>query len=200
MIPLLTGLGLAAAAGLNAWSVLLVYNGLYRLLPQDFPGGVAAFLASPAIFQLSIVLFLAEFVVTKIPFADRFWEAAQTLLRPIVGALLALAAIGEVSVLARIGVAALAALVTLASHAAKFTSRLTSTAATRGFAQLALSIAEDFVAIMLAILLFFQPWLTALFLAALVAVLLMHGRRVRRGLQVLFFRIQHPRRHRGETA
>lgn len=194
MIPVLTGLGLAVAAGLNAWAVILLFNGLYLLLPQDFPGGVSAFLASPAVLQISLVMFLAEFVVTKIPFADRFWEAAHTLFRPVAGALLALACLGEVHLTARIGIAVLAAIVTLAAHAAKSTSRLTSTAATRGWAQFTLSIAEDAVAVMLAILLFFQPWLTALVLAALAAVLLMHWPRVWRGIQVLFFRIQHPRR------
>ena len=93
----------------------------------------------------------------------------------------------------RVGSAVLASIVTLAAHAAKSTSRLTSTAATRGWAQFALSLAEDAVAVMLAILLFFQPWLTALVLAALAAVLLMHWPRVWRGIQLLFFRIQHPR-------
>ncbi len=198
MIPLWTGLGLAAAAGLNAWSVLLIFNALYALLPQDFPGRTSAFLASPAMLQIAIVMFLAEFVVTKIPLIDRFWEAAHTLLRPIVGTLLALACLGDQPLLVKISIAALAAVVTLAAHAAKTTTRLTSTAATGGLAQIALSIAEDVVAIALAILLFFQPWLTALFLAALVFVLLMHWPRVARGLQVLFFRIQHPRR-RTET-
>ncbi len=198
MIPLLTGLGLATAAGLNAWSVLLIFNALYALLPQDFPGGPTGFLASPAMLQIAIVMFIAEFVVTKIPLVDRFWEAAHTLLRPIAGALLALAAIGDQSLPAKIGIALLAAAVTLAAHAAKSTSRLTSTAATRGWTQIALSVAEDVVAVMLAVLLFFQPLLTPLFLAALVIGLLMHWPRVARGLQVLFFRIQHPRR-RTET-
>jgi hypothetical protein len=189
-----TGLGLAAAAGWNAWAVLLVFNGLYLLLPQDFPGGVAGFLASPTVLQIAAVLFLAEFVVTKIPRIDRFWEAAHTVLRPIVGAMLALASVGELSVAARAGIALLAGAVTLAVHAAKSATRLTSTAATRGWTQFALSIAEDVTAVMLAILFFFQPWLTAIFLAALVAALLMHWPRVSRGLQILFFRIQHPRR------
>jgi hypothetical protein len=200
LTALWTALGLAAAGGWNAWAVLLVFNGLYRLLPQDFPGGVAAFLASPAVLQVAAVLFLAEFVVTKIPWIDRFWEAAHTLLRPVAGALLALASVGEMPPLARAGVATLAAAVTLASHAAKSATHLTSTAATRGFAQFTLSLAEDVTAVVLAILLFFQPWLTPLFLAALAFVLLMHWPRVSRGLQVLFFRIQHPRRRTPESA
>lgn len=194
MTAILTGLGLAAAAGLNAWAVLLLFHGLVRLLPQDFPGPVTAFLASPFVFQLALVLFLAEFVVTKIPLADRIWEAVHTLLRPIVGALLALASVAIPSWPARTGVALLAAIVTLGTHAAKSTTRLTSTAATRGFTQFALSLAEDIVAVALAILLFFQPWLTALVLSALLVLLLTHGSRVQHALAVLFFRLQHPRR------
>jgi hypothetical protein len=194
-----TGLGLAAAGGWNAWAVLLVFNGLYRLLPQDFPGGVGAFLASPLVIQIAALLFVLEFVVTKIPLIDRFWEAANTLLRPVVGALLALACVGDMPATARVGVAVLATAVTLASHAAKSATHLTSTSATRGSTQFALSLAGDVTAVVLAILLFFQPWLTAVYLAALAFALRMHWPRVTRGLQVLFFRIQHPRRRTQES-
>ena len=199
MIPIWIGLGFATAAGWNAWAVLLVYNALYRLLPQEFAGGIAVFLASPAVLQISAVLFLAEFLIGKIPLVDRFWEFAQTLLRPLVGALLALTPTSDLSVAARVGIALLAGVVTLASHATKSATRLTSTAATRGFAQLALSLAEDVIAVLIAILCFFQPWLTLLFLAGLLVVFLMHWPRVARGLQVLFFRIQHPRRRTNES-
>jgi hypothetical protein len=195
VIPILTGLGLAAASGLNAWAVLLVFNGLARLLPQDFPGAVTPFLTSPFVIDLALALFLIEFVVNKIPFADRFWEASNTVLRPVVGALLALACLPETTPLVRILVGAAAAVVTFASHAAKSATRMTSTAATRGIAQFALSLAEDLVAIVLAALLFFQPWFTIFFLGALLISIGMHWPRVRRGLAVLFFRLQHPRRH-----
>lgn len=196
MIPVLTGLGLAGAAGLNAWVVLLLFNGLARLLPQDFPGPVTAFLTSPAVLQVSLVLFLAEFIVTKIPLADRFWEAAQTLLRPVVGALLVLAAIPEsAGLLPRIALALAGAAATLGAHVAKSTTRLTSTAATRGGMQLILSLVEDIIALVLATLVFFQPIFTIVFLIALAVALLMHWPRVRHALAVLFFRLQHPRRH-----
>lgn len=194
MTPLLTGLGLAAASGLNAWAVLLLFNGLVRLLPQDFPGPVTGFLSSPFVLQLAVVLFLMEFVIDKIPFVDRFWEAMNTLLRPTVGGLLALACVPESPLAVKLLVVIGAAAATLAAHAAKSTTRLTSTAATRGMTQLALSLAEDVVAVVLAILLFFQPWFTLFFLAGLALVLLLHWPRVRRGLGVLFFRLQHPRR------
>ena len=194
MIPVLTGLGLAGAAGWNAWAVLLLFEALVKLMPQEFPGSVTGFLASPIVFQIALVLFLTEFVVNKIPFLDRFWESAHTLLRPIVGALLALACLGDPSALARLGVVIGAVVTTLAAHIAKSTTRLTSTAATRGMTQFLLSLAEDVIAVVLAILVFFQPLFSLIFLGGLLVVLLTHRPRVIHALQVLFFRIQHPRR------
>ncbi len=201
MTALLTGLGLAAAAGFNAWAVLLLFNGLYRLLPQEFPGIAATMLSSRTVSTFALVLFLAEFVINKIPMLDRFWELAHTLLRPIVGALLAIACVPETSALERIGVGLAGAAATLAAHVAKSTSRLETTAATHGWTQFALSLAEDVVAVVLAALVFFVPWVTALFLAGLAVALVTHLARVRRALAVLFFRLQHPRhRHRQKPA
>jgi hypothetical protein len=196
---LLTGLGLAAAAGLNAWAVLLLFHGLVRLMPQEFPGPVTAFLSSPVVLEVALVLFLTEFIVNKIPVVDRFWESAHTLLRPIVGVLLCLACIPEsAGTLGRIGLAVAAGAATLSGHLAKSTTRLTSTAATRGLTQFLLSLAEDVVAIVLASLCFFQPWFTAILLVGLASVLLLHRPRVGRTVQLLLFRLQHPRRHARE--
>jgi len=190
---LLTGLGLAAAAGLNAWAVLLLFQGLVRLLPQDFPGTVTPFLASPLVLEVALILLLTEFIVNKIPFVDRFWESAHTLLRPVVGVLLALACLPESAGFARVGAGVAAALATLGAHLAKSTTRFTSTAAIRGTTQFFLSLAEDVVAVVLAALCFFQPWFTAILLAGLVVVLALHLPRVGRTIQMLFFRLQHPR-------
>ena len=194
LTPILTGLGLAAAAGFNAWAVLLVFHGLYRLLPQEFPGAFAPLLASQTVLGFALVLFLAEFVINKIPMLDRFWELAQTLLRPIVGAMLAIACVPSDSIFQQVGVGLGGAIATAGAHVAKSTTRLESTAATHGWTQFALSLAEDVIAVVLAALVFFVPWMAALFLAGLVVVLVTHLERVRRALAVLFFRIQHPRR------
>jgi hypothetical protein len=193
LTPLLTGLGLAASAGFNAWAVLLLFNGLYRLLPQEFPGPLAALLASPTALDLALILFLLEFVADKIPLVDRFWDAAQTLLRPAVGASLAMASVGEWPLAGRLTVALAGVLATLGTHLAKSTSRLTSTAAVRFGSQFALSIAEDLLAVVLATLTFFQPVITLIFLVALAVALATHWLRVRRAVEMLLFRVQHPR-------
>ena len=194
MTAYLTGLGLAAAAGLNAWAVLLLVHGLARLLPQEFAGPAAGIVSHPLLFQVALVLFLLEFIVDKIPFLDRLWDLLHTLLRPLAGALLALACVPVEGWAARTALAVGAAIVTLGTHVAKSTSRLTSTAATKAWRQAALSLAEDLVAVLIATLVFFVPEFTLIFLAGLIVCLLMYRRRVWRGLQVLFFRLQHPRR------
>lgn len=194
MNAVLTGLGLAASAGFNAWAVLLLSHGLYRLLPQEFPGAVAPILGSQTLFGFALVLFLVEFIVDKIPLLDRLWELANTLLRPLVGALLAIASVPATSIFQQVGVGLAGAAATAAAHVAKSTTRLETTAATHGWTQFALSLAEDVVAVVLAALVFFVPWVTALFLAGLIVALATHLSRVRHALAVLFFRIQHPRR------
>lgn len=194
MTALLTGLGLSAAAGLNAWAILLLFNGLFLVLPQEFPGPTAALLSSHFAVTAAVVLFLAEFVADKIPIVDHLWNLLQTLLRPVVGALLTLAAVPETSPAERVGLALAGAGATLASHLVKSTTRLTSTAATRGMAQLALSLAEDALALAIGALVFFVPWFTAILLGALVFLLILDRRRVLHALAVLFFRLKHPRR------
>ena len=144
----------------------------------------------------SLVLFLAEFVADKIPIVDHLWNVVQTLLRPVAGALLMLSASNPTSTAGRIGLAAAGAFATLAAHFAKSTTRLTSTAATRGVAQIAISLAEDIFAVALGALVFFVPWFAAIFLVALLALLIADRRRVKRALGVLFFRLKHPRRAR----
>jgi hypothetical protein len=191
---ILAGLGLAAAAGLNAWLILLLFNGLYLLLPLEFPGPAAPWLASHGVLTAALILFLMEFVADKIPIVDHLWNVAQTLLRPLVGALLVLSCVSESSDLGRAGFALAGASATLATHLAKSTTRLTSTAATRGFAQIVLSLAEDVVAVALAALMFFVPWFTIIFLGALLLLLAAQRRRVFQAMAVLFFRLKHPRR------
>jgi hypothetical protein len=192
----LIGLGLSAAAGLNAWAVLLLFEGLYFVVPQEFGGVTVALLSSQAVLTAAVVLFVAEFVADKIPIVDHVWNLVQTILRPVVGALLALAVIADPTPGGRVALAAGGAAATLLTHLVKTTTRLTSTAATRGLAQLAVSLAEDLLAVTLGALVFFVPWFSWVLLSGVVLLLAVERRRVAHGLAVMFFRLKHPRRAR----
>lgn len=189
-----TAVGLAVAAGFNAWATLLVFGGLQRIFPELLNGPVAAFLGSGPVLTISLVLFLAEFLADKIPSLDHFWNFAQTFLRPAAGAIMAVACVPRLPAVAEIGVALLGALVTFLAHLAKATSRVTSTAAISGVSQLAVSVAEDVIAVGIAAVAVFSPTLSvAVFVAVLLLMAILYSR-VRHAFDVLFFAAAHPRK------
>ncbi|MCM3875579.1 MAG: DUF4126 domain-containing protein, partial [Thermoanaerobaculia bacterium] len=88
-----TGLGLSAAAGLNSYAVLLVYGAMARFFPEDYPGSIARLMASTPALTVAAVLFLLEFFADKIPGLDHFWHLLHSFVRPVVGALVAIASV-----------------------------------------------------------------------------------------------------------
>lgn len=166
-----TGLGLAAGAGLNSYAVLLVYGAMARFFPEEYPGALARALAStPALVAIG-VLFLLEFFVDKIPGLDHLWDVLHSVVRPLAGAFLAVATVqphAEPAVTAVAGGAG--GVVALASHLLKSATRLTSTALTAGVANVALSLAEDVLAFLQALVSLFLP-IVALFVVVAVGLL-----------------------------
>ena len=161
-----TGLGLSAAAGLNSYAVLLVYGGMARFFPEDYPGAIARLLASTPALGVAAVLFLLEFFADKIPGLDHFWHLLHSIVRPLVGALVAIAAVQpEGSAALNVVAGGAGGGVALASHLVKSATRLTSTAVTFGAANAGLSLAEDVVAFLQSLVSIFLP------LVALVVVL-----------------------------
>jgi hypothetical protein len=161
-----TGLGLSAAAGLNSYAVLLVVGAMARFFPEDYPGAIARLLASTPALGVAAVLFLLEFFADKIPGLDHFWHLLHSIVRPLVGALVAVAAVQpEGSALLDVVAGGAGGGVALVSHLVKSATRLTSTAVTFGAANAGLSLAEDIVAFLQSLVSIFLP------LVALVVVI-----------------------------
>lgn len=178
-----TGLGLSTGAGLNAYAVLLVYGGMARFFPEDYPGRIAQLLGStPALIALA-ALFVLEFFVDKIPGADHVWDVIHTVVRPIAGALLAVAVVGPktetpLTVLA----GGTGGVLALAAHLLKSATRLTSTAITAGVANVALSLAEDVLAFLQAFVSIFLPMVALAVVVALGVIFLLTVPRIFRTL------------------
>ena len=188
-----TALGLAVAAGFNAWATALVFGLCARAFPDLLGGPIASFFAAGPILTMAAALFAAEFLADKIPFLDHFWDFAHTFLRPAAGAALAAACLPAHSAAARIAAAGAGAVVTLAAHMGKAASRLTSTAAVSPLTRLALSMAEDVIAVAVAAVAIFSPELSlAAVGAVLILIVLLFGR-IRRAAAILFFLAAHPR-------
>ncbi len=176
-----TGLGLSAAAGLNAYAVLLVFGGLARLFPEDYPGGLARLLSSTPALTVVGALFLLEFLADKIPGLDHVWHALHSFVRPIVGAVLAVAAVSPLkSPVLSLVAAGSGGAVALIAHLLKSATRLTSTALTGGLANAALSLAEDLLAFVQAVVAIFLPLVALLMVAALALLFILTVPRIAR--------------------
>jgi hypothetical protein len=166
-----TAFGLSTSAGLNAYLPLLVVALTARytsLITLNEPWDA---MTSGWVILALVVLLLVEVTVDKIPGVDTANDLIQTVGRPAAGAILFAAnsgAVGEVHpVLALIAGLVLAGGV----HALKTVSRPVVTATTGGLGNWAVSIAEDVVAFITAVLSILVPFLVMFLIVGLIFVL-----------------------------
>ncbi len=180
-----TGLGLAAGAGLNAYAVLLVYGSVARFFPDAFPGPIAHLLGSTPALAASGILFLLEFLADKIPGLDHIWHVLHSVVRPLVGALLAVASVApEGSTLLDVVAGAGGGGIALIAHLVKTATRLTSTALTAGVANAALSLAEDVLAFLQSLVAIFLPMVSLAVVLALGLLFLVTVPRIARSVNL----------------
>jgi uncharacterized membrane protein len=85
MLEILTGTGLAAAAGLNAYIPLLALGLASRFLDfVQLPSGWA-WLSNEWVLVILAVLLIVEFVADKVPVVDSINDWVQTVVRPVAG-------------------------------------------------------------------------------------------------------------------
>jgi uncharacterized membrane protein len=175
-MELLTGLGLAIPAGLNAYIPLLTVAvaqmaGWIRL---EEPYALLGEWWSVALIS---VLLIVEIVADKIPAVDHVNDAIQTFVRPAAGGLLfAAAAAGGGYVHPVVWVVA-GVLVAGGVHAAKATARPAVNASTAGVGTPVVSAAEDIAAFALSVLAIVVPVLVLGVLVGIVALILINRRR-----------------------
>ncbi len=190
MLELLTGAGLATAAGLNAYIPLLIMGAAGRFDWIQLPSGWG-WLENEWVMVVLGVLLVIEIVADKIPAVDSVNDWIQTVVRPASGGIVFAGGVGTstvavddpdaffssgawVPVLIGIG---LALLVSLAKSAIRPVANL----ATGGAAAPALSTAEDGASIALVVLAFVAPILVLIALALLLwAFIALRGMRRRR--------------------
>ena len=169
MLAALTGAGLSAAAGLNAFIPLVIVGTLARFTSLvELPSGLTWLASWPAIIA-SLILLGIELVLDKIPGIDHVNDIIQTLVRPVVGSVIfAAAAAGNVVENSPwwqghvwVGYT-LGAIIAAAAHIGKASSRTAINAATAGTGSPVASFAEDAVAVGLSFAAILVPWLVAI--------------------------------------
>jgi hypothetical protein len=180
VFELLTGLGLAMPAGLNAWIPLLAvaladrYTGLIQLAaPYDV-------ISSPIAIAVIAVLLGIELLADKIPIVDHVNDLIQSAIRPAAGAILLMASTESVASINPIVAMILGLLVAGGIHSTKTTFRPVVTATTGGVGNPIVSAVEDGAAIAMTVIALVAPILIAVVLIAVVTLVVMMFRRRRR--------------------
>lgn len=156
--------GLAVAAGLNLYATLLALGIAARFDLIELPAAYDPLSSNTALAAL-VLLYLIEFLADKIPWLDTAWDLIHTVVRPVGGALLAIAAMGPGPPEIDWAAAALGGTLAGTSHLTKSSTRVAANATLVPGLGVILSLAEDVLAIALAVLVVFVP-LIALFVAA----------------------------------
>ena len=164
----LGGIGLASAAGLNAYipavltALLARYTDLVTL-PEEFD-----FLANGWVLAVLIVLLVIEEIVDKVPGADHINDIVQTVVRPASGAVMFASAttdtFGDQTWLALL----VGLVVALTVHGTKATSRGLVNVSTGGIGAPVASIIEDVAAVLMTLVAIIVPVLVVVFLAVFV--------------------------------
>jgi len=176
-----TALGLAAGAGLNGYAVLLVYGGLARFFPEDFPGALDRILAGSPVLTAVGVLFVLEFLTDKVRALVHLWDVLHVVAWPLAGGLLAAAVVQPHATMPVLVLASGAgALTSLVAHVGKSAARVTSTALTAGIANFALSLAEDWLALLQTLVSLFLPTVALVVVCGLYLLFLLTVPRVAR--------------------
>jgi hypothetical protein len=193
-MELLTGFGLATAAGLNAYIPMLLLGLLGRFTGViNLPTGWS-WLENGWVLTIVAVLLAVEIVADKIPALDSVNDTVQTLVRPTAGGIVfgtgtaaQTAAVTDPGEFARAGqwVPVLIGVVTaLVVHLTKTAVRPAANVATAGVAAPVLSTVEDLTSVGLTLIAILIPALVLIVLIALIwaAVWLLRRRRRRRAL------------------
>jgi uncharacterized membrane protein len=193
MFELLTGAGLAVAAGLNAYIPLLILGLAGRFIDfVDLPAQWQ-WLSNPWVLIILGVLLVIEIVADKIPVVDSINDWIQLFVRPVAGGI----AFGTGSSSGTAVVEdpsqfftsnawvpiAIGILLALATHIGKAVSRPALNVATVGTAAPVVSTAEDFGSVVLSIIALLLPVLVIVAIGGVVVGFVALFRRFRRGVR-----------------
>ena len=139
-------MGLAWASGINLYAALLTLGVLANtgniVLPEQLQ-----VVASPLVMAAAALMYAVEFFADKVPGVDTGWDALHTFVRIPAGAMLAAAAVGDISPAAELSAAILGGGMAAATHATKAGSRVLINTSPEPVSNWTASIGEDLAVI-----------------------------------------------------
>ena len=135
-------LGFSFAAGVNLYATVAILGLAARYHWVTLPPQFEVF-NNNVVISAAIVLYVVEFFADKIPYVDTLWDMLHTAIRPIGGALIAVATLGDASPAMEGLVALLGGTVAAGSHLTKTSTRAAANASPEPFSNWILSFGED---------------------------------------------------------
>ena len=135
-------MGVAWASGINLYAAILVLGYLGMTGNIDLPPGLEI-LSDPMVMITAGVMYCVEFFADKVPGVDTGWDGISTFIRIPAGAILAAAAIGDVSQPAQLAAAIAGGTLATGSHVTKAGSRVLINTSPEPFSNWTASIGED---------------------------------------------------------
>jgi len=135
-------MGFSLAAGVNLYATVAILGLASRYQWVQLPEQFKAF-DHPWIIGIAGVLYVVEFVADKVPWVDSIWDPVHTLIRPVGGAVIAVASLGDASPTLTALIALVGGVVSAGSHATKAGTRVAANTSPEPFSNWFLSLAED---------------------------------------------------------
>ena len=175
-------LAFSFSAGINLYATVAVLGLAARYEWVELPPQFDVF-AHPAVIWTALLLYVVEFVADKVPWVDSAWDAVHTVIRPLGGALIAVATLGEASLPVEGLVALVGGGVAATTHLTKAGTRAVANASPEPFSNWALSLAEDGLVVGLALVALRWPLAALGAVAALLALIACFAAAIVRGVR-----------------
>ena len=144
-------MGFSFAAGLNLYATVAILGLASRYGWVALPPQYQVF-DNNWIIGGALALYLIEFVADKIPWVDSVWDAVHTVIRPVGGAVIAVATLGETTPATETVIALFGGALAASTHFSKSGTRVLANASPEPFSNWALSIGEDLFVVGLGLL------------------------------------------------
>ena len=170
------------AAGINPYLLVLLLGIAGRLTDWDVPEGFER----TDVLIIFAVLAVIDTVADKVMWLDSGWDAVNTVIRPVAGAVVAALIASPYVDIPTVAIAAAGGTVALVTHLAKATTRLAVNTSPEPASNVAVSVAEDVAVAGTVAVAVGNPWLAAgialVLLVAASAVALAVARLARRAI------------------
>ena len=163
-------MGFSFAAGINLYATVAILGLASRYGWVALPPQYQVF-DNNWIIGGALALYVIEFVADKIPWVDSAWDAIHTVIRPVGGALIAVATLGEQSTTMQTLVALFGGALAASTHFSKAGTRVLANASPEPFTNWILSIGEDAFVVGLGVLALKYPAAAAIVVIVCVAVI-----------------------------